>query len=355
MLIETSVNLKPFNTFGVSVQADTLVHIHSAADIRQLLANPDLGKAKKLLLGGGSNILFTHDVKDVVLKAEIKGMRLVEAREDAWIVEVGAGECWHDVVVWTLANGWPGLENLAMVPGTAGAAPVQNIGAYGVELADRFESLEAVDLVTGHTMVLSKSKCQFDYRHSVFKTAWLADKAMVTQVRLRLPRPWQPVTEYRDIALELERRGNPVNMSPANGKPANVSPANISAKDIFEMVCEIRQKKLPDPAQTGNAGSFFKNPIVTEEQCRDIIGRDPEVVFYELPDGRFKLAAGWLIDACGWKGKSLGEAGVYDKQALILINHGNASGAQIFTLAQAIQESVYGRFGIMLEPEPIIL
>lgn len=339
MLIETTVNLKPFNTFSVSVQADTLVHIHNAADIRQLLADPELGQKNKLLLGGGSNMLFTHDVGDVVLKSEIMGKRLVETRDDAWIIEVGAGERWHDVVAWSLANGWPGLENLAMIPGTAGAAPVQNIGAYGIELADRFESLEAVDLITGHTMVLNKTKCQFDYRHSVFKT-WLAGKAMVTQVRLRLPRPWQPVTEYRDIALELERRGNP---------------EAISAKEIFDMVCEIRQKKLPDPTQIGNAGSFFKNPIVTEDQCRDIIGRDPEVVFYELTDGRFKLAAGWLIEACGWKGKSIGEAGVYDKQSLILINHGNASGVEIQILSKAIQESVYGRFGIMLEPEPIIL
>lgn len=339
MLIESHVNLKPYNTFGVSVQAQTLVHIHRAADIRQLLASAELSQQDKLLLGGGSNMLFTQDVQGVVLKSEIMGKRLVEAREDAWIIEVGAGECWHDVVTWTLSNGWPGLENLAMIPGTAGATPVQNIGAYGVELADRFESLEAVDLVTGHTMVLNKEKCQFAYRHSVFKT-WLAGKAMVTQIRLRLPRPWQPVIDYRDIELELQRRGNPV---------------DISAKEIFDIVCETRRKKLPDPAQIGNAGSFFKNPIVTEEQCRDIIGRDPEVVYYELADGRFKLAAGWLIEACGWKGKSLGQAGVYSQQSLILINHGNASGAQISTLAQAIQESVYGRFGIMLEPEPVIL
>lgn len=339
MLIQTSVSLKPFNTFGVPVQAQTLVHIHSAADIRRLLADPGLGAQNKLILGGGSNMLFTRNIHEVILKSEILGKRLLEARDDAWIIEVGAGERWPDVVAWTLANGWPGLENLALIPGTVGAAPVQNIGAYGVELADRFESLDAVDLVTGHTMHLNKSKCQFDYRHSVFKT-WLANKAMVTQVRLRLPRPWQAITDYRDLVVEIQRRQEP---------------KQPSARDIFDMVCEIRQRKLPDPAQIGNAGSFFKNPIVTEEQCKDIITRDPEVVFYELPDGRFKLAAGWLIDTCGWRGKSLGEAGVYDKQALILINHGQASGAQILTLARAIQESVYGRFGIMLEPEPIII
>lgn len=339
MLIESPANLKPYNSFGVAVQTPTLVRIHSATDIRQLLADPDLGPKDKLVLGGGSNMLFTRNLDSMVLKAEIKGKRLLEEREDAWIVEVGAGELWHDVVSWTLANGWPGLENLALIPGTAGAAPVQNIGAYGIELADRFESLDAVDLTTGHTITLNKAKCQFAYRHSVFKS-WLAGKTMVTHVRLRLPRPWQPVADYRDLALALERR--PIQRDP-------------SAQEIYELVCDIRRSKLPDPAVIGNAGSFFKNPIVTEEQCRDIIGRDPAVVFYELPDGRFKLAAGWLIDACGWKGKFIGQAGVYDKQALVLINLGGASGAEVLTLSQAIQESVYGRFGIRLEPEPVIL
>lgn len=339
MLIESPANLKLYNTFGVAAQTPALVHIHSPADIRQLLADPDLGKKAKLVLGGGSNILFTRDVNAIVLRAEIKGKRLVEEREDAWVIEVGAGESWHDVVSWTLANGWPGLENLALIPGTAGAAPVQNIGAYGVELADRFESLDAVDLVTGHSMTLNKAKCQFGYRHSVFKT-WLAGKTIVTHVRLRLPRPWRPVTDYRDITLALEQKADQ---------------AMPGAHEIFELVCSIRKNKLPDPAVIGNAGSFFKNPIVSEEQCKDIIGRDPKLVFYELPDGRFKLAAGWLIDACGWKGKSIGQASVYDKQALVLINRGNASGAEILTLSQAIQESVYGRFGIRLEPEPVIV
>lgn len=339
MLIESPANLKAHNTFGVAARAPALVRVDSAADIRLLLADPEFGSKDKLVLGGGSNMLFTRDVDALVLQCAVKGMRLLETRDDAWIIEVGAGETWHEVVTWTLTNGWPGLENLALIPGTAGAAPVQNIGAYGVELADRFESLEMVDLVTGHTTELNHAKCQFSYRHSVFKT-WLSGKTMVTRVRLRLPRPWQPVTDYRDLALALAR--------------TNLD-RHPSAMEVFEMVCDIRRHKLPDPAVIGNAGSFFKNPIVTQEQCRDIIGRDPEVVYYELPDGRFKLAAGWLIDACGWKGKTIGHAGVYDKQALVLVNHGGASGAEIFTLAKAIQESVYGRFGIMLEPEPVIV
>lgn len=338
MRIESPANLKSYNTFGVSATTPALVHVTADADIRRLLADPELGPKSKFVLGGGSNLLLTRDLDAVVLKAEVKGRRLVEERPDAWIVEVGAGEIWHEVVDWTLAQGWPGLENLALIPGTAGAAPVQNIGAYGVELSTRFESLDAVDLVTGRNLTVPLAKCQFSYRHSVFKD-WLAGKTMVTRVRLRLPRPWTPALDYRDIALALDR----------------AKMANPSAREIFDLVCAIRRAKLPDPQILGNAGSFFKNPIVTEEQCRDIIARDPEVVHYPLPDGRFKLAAGWLIDACGWKGKSIGEAGVYDKQALVLINRGNASGAEVQTLARAIQESVYGRFGIRLEPEPVII
>jgi UDP-N-acetylmuramate dehydrogenase len=268
----------------------------------------------------------------------VRGRRLCEQRPDAFIVEAGAGEPWHDLVAWTLEQGWPGLENLALIPGTVGAAPVQNIGAYGVELQERFESLDAVDLVTGRTVTLTRAMCRFAYRDSVFKHE-LAGKSVITRVRLRLPRPWRPVLGY----LELERR------------QAQAGVASPDARQVFDWVCAIRRAKLPDPARVGNVGSFFKNPVVTEAQCRDIIGRDPEVVHYPLPDGRIKLAAAWLIDACGWKGKSLGRAGVYEKQALVLVNRGGASGAEVVTLARAIQESVYGRFGIRLEPEPVVV
>lgn len=339
MLIESSVNLKPFNTFGVSAHTPALVYIHESKDIKQLLSNPEFAQQDKMILGGGSNILLTKDLKSIVLKIEIKGKRLVENRDDAWIIEIGAGEIWHDVVEWSLAHGWPGLENLAMIPGTAGAAPVQNIGAYGIELADRFEGLDAVDLSTGQPFSLNKQQCQFGYRHSIFKSE-LATKAIVTHIRLRLPKPWQPVIEYRDIMLAMENE--------KNKKP-------LSARYIFDLVCQVRSSKLPDPAVIGNAGSFFKNPIVSSKQCKEIIAHDPSVVFYELSDGRFKLAAGWLIDACGWRGKSIGQAGVYDKQALVLINKGKANGSEILTLAKAIQQSIYNRFNVMLEPEPIIL
>jgi UDP-N-acetylmuramate dehydrogenase len=340
--IDSDVNLRAYNSFGLPATARTLVHVACDADVRRLLAHPQHGRTPKLVLGGGSNIVLSRDPLAVVLRVEVPGRRLVETRADAWIVEAGAGEPWHDFVAWTLDQGWPGLENLALIPGTVGAAPVQNIGAYGIELQDRFDSLDAVDLVTGRSVVLDGAACTFGYRHSVFKDAGfggLAGKSLITRVRFRLPRPWQPVLGY----LDLERR---------MAETGNHAP---DARTIFDWVCAIRRAKLPDPAQIGNAGSFFKNPIVSAEQCRDIIGRDPEIVHYPMPDGTVKLAAGWLIDACGWKGKSVGRAAVYERQALVLVNRGGASGAEVVTLARAIQESVYGRFGIRLEPEPVIV
>ena len=338
LAVEHGVNLKPYNTFALPCMAHTLVRIRSEADVRRVVDDPELGRAPKFILGGGSNLILTQDIKPVVLKVEVPGLRLLETREDAWIVEAGAGERWHDLVSWCLDNDLPGLENMALIPGTVGAAPVQNIGAYGIELKDRFESLDAVDLMTGRTITLDGTTCRFDYRDSLFKQA-LAGKTVITRVRLRLPRPWQPLLGY----AELER------------KVAETGITAPSARRIFDWVVAVRRAKLPDPAVIGNAGSFFKNPVVTPEQCRDIIQRDPEIVHYPMPDGNFKLAAGWMIDACGWKGKTVGQAGVYDKQALVLVNRGDARGAEVVTLARAIQESVYGRFGIRLEPEPVVI
>jgi UDP-N-acetylmuramate dehydrogenase len=207
-----------------------------------------------------------------------------------------------------------------------------------LELQDRFESLDAVDLITGRSVTLDAAQCRFAYRDSVFKQE-LAGKSLITRVRLRLPRPWRPMLGYVDLQRKMEETGV-------------TAP---DARQIFDWVCAVRRAKLPDPAVIGNAGSFFKNPVVTPEQCRDIIARDPHLVHYPMEDGNFKLAAGWLIDACGWKGKSVGAAGVYERQALVLVNRGGARGAEVITLARAIQESVYGRFGIRLEPEPVVV
>jgi UDP-N-acetylmuramate dehydrogenase len=356
MLVENNIPLQNYNTFGIVARAHRLVRLRDEADVRSLLADAALRDAPKFVLGGGSNIVLTGDVKPIVLKVEIPGRRLVAETDRAWIVEAGAGENWHEVVAWTIANGFPGLENLALIPGTVGASPVQNIGAYGVELQDRFDSLDAIDLETGRSFTLDAAQCAFGYRDSVFKHAapqagesprglGLKDRAVITRVRFRLPKPWKPVLGY----IELERRRQEEGI------------AQPTAQQIFDWVCDIRRAKLPDPKVVGNAGSFFKNPTVTPEQCADIIARDPKIVHYPMPDGSIKLAAGWLIDACGWKGKSVGNAGVYEKQALVLVNRGvartetSATGGEVMTLARAIVTSVYERFGIRLEPEPVVI
>lgn len=363
MLVEKNVPLQHCNTFGIAARAQALVRVHSEDDIHALLADPLWGRRPRLVLGGGSNIVLTGDVEPLVLKMEIKGMCVVGETPTAWVVEAGAGERWHDVVAWTLKQGMPGLENMALIPGTIGAAPVQNIGAYGVELQDRFDSLDAIDLATGQGFTLDAAQCAFSYRDSVFKHApaepqgqrrgeavprgmGLAGRAIITRVRLALPKAWKPDLGY----LDLER------------KRAETGVQHPSAQQIFDWVCEIRRAKLPDPDVIGNAGSFFKNPTVTPEQCADIIAREPRIVHYPLADGTIKLAAGWLIDACGWKGKTLGKAGVYERQALVLVNRGDrhstdasVTGGEVVTLARAIQTSVYERFGIRLEPEPVVV
>jgi UDP-N-acetylmuramate dehydrogenase len=360
MQIEHNVPLQPLNTFHIVARAATLVRVRGDDDLRAVLAHPELAAAPKLVLGGGSNIVITGDVKPVVLKMDIAGMRLVQETAQHWIIEAGAGESWHELVRWTLAQGYPGLENMALIPGTVGASPVQNIGAYGVELQDRFESLDAFDLNTGQTFTLNAAQCAFGYRDSVFKHApaidpetgqatglGLAGRAVITRVRFALPKRWKPELGYLDLQKKMEHTGI----------------TQPTAQQIFDWVCEIRRAKLPDPAVIGNAGSFFKNPTVTPEQCADIIAREPKVVHYHLADGSVKLAAGWLIDACGWRGKSIGQAGVYEKQALVLVNRGDmqldpnggATGGEVMTLAKAIQTSVYERFGIRLQPEPVVV
>jgi UDP-N-acetylmuramate dehydrogenase len=317
MIVESNVPLQPYNSFGIVARAQHLARITGEADLVALRADPQWRDAPRFVLGGGSNIVLTGDVKPLVLKVEIKGLRLVEETPRAWIVEAGAGETWH---------------------------------AYGVELQDRFDSLDAVDLTTGQPFSLNAAQCAFGYRDSVFKHVrsgpndfGLAGRAVITRVRLRLPKPWKAVVGYLDLERKMEETGN---FTP-------------SALDIFEWICAIRRAKLPDWRVLGNAGSFFKNPTVTPEQCADIIARDPKIVHYPMDDGSIKLAAGWLIDACGWKGKSVGNAGVYEKQALVLVNRGGAenpvTGGEVMTLAKAIQTSVYERFGIRLEPEPVVV
>ena len=351
MVVEKNVPLQPLNTFHIVARARRLVRIASQDDVLALLADPELAAAPTFILGGGSNVVLTGDVDPVVLKVEVMGRSVLARTPKAVIVQAGAGENWHDFVAWTLAQGLFGLENLALIPGTVGASPVQNIGAYGVELQDRFDSLDAIDLRTGQVFTLDAAQCAFGYRDSVFKHGGAAsllglkDRALILRVRFALPVAWKPVLGYADLDKKQAKHGV----------------TQPTAQQIFDWVCDIRRAKLPDPAHIGNAGSFFKNPTVTVEQCADIIARDPKVVHYRLDNGSIKLAAAWLIDACGWRGKSVGQAGVYEKQALVLVNRGSghsgngATGGEVMTLARAIQTSVYERFGLMLEMEPVVL
>ncbi len=353
MIVEHNVSLAPHNSFGIVAKARELLRVRSEDDVRALLADRERAGQPVFVLGGGSNIVITGDVRPLVLKVEIPGIRVVDDGPRATIVEAGAGENWHRLVAWTLEHDLPGLENMALIPGTVGASPVQNVGAYGVELQDRFESLDAIDLRTGRVFTLDAGQCGFGYRDSVFKHPppegaddgelvrgmGLAGRALILRVRFRLPKPWKPVLDYADLQRKVAETGI----------------ARPTARQVFDWVVAIRSAKLPDPKVIGNAGSFFKNPTVTPEQCSDIIAREPNIVHYPMPDGSVKLAAGWLIDACGWKGKSVGNAGVYERQALVLVNRGGATGGEVVTLARAIQTSVYERFGIRLEPEPVVV
>ncbi|WP_332670567.1 UDP-N-acetylmuramate dehydrogenase [Aromatoleum sp.] len=337
-LIERDVDLQPLNTFGLPARARRAASITDAAQLAALAALPDWGATARLVLGGGSNVILTGDFDGLVLRVAIAGRRLVAEDADAWYVEAGAGENWHDFVRWTLDRGWPGLENLSLIPGTVGAAPIQNIGAYGLEVADRFHALTAMPFEAGPALELTRSDCRFGYRDSVFKHE-LADAALITSVTFRLPKHWQPVARYADVAAELDAQGI----------------AAATPRDISDAVIAIRRRKLPDPAAIGNAGSFFKNPIIDHAAFVRLAVEHRDLPHYPQPDGNIKLAAGWLIDRAGWKGRSLGPVGAYERQALVLVNRGGATGADVRRTAAAIQRDVASRFGVHLDPEPVFV
>ncbi|MDE2119436.1 MAG: UDP-N-acetylmuramate dehydrogenase [Betaproteobacteria bacterium] len=338
LMIQRDVELADLNTFRVPARARRLVRIEQPRQIRAVVDHPELGVLPKLVLGGGSNLLLAHDPDGVVLKIEIGGMRVLHDDAQSTLIEAGAGVAWHELVCWSLRQGFGGLENLALIPGTVGAAPVQNIGAYGMELSDRFDSLDLVDLTTGRSATLDRAACRFGYRDSLFK-GLLAGKSVITQVRLRLPKPWRPQLGYAELQRHLERAGR--------GEPG--------PQDVFDAVCAIRRAKLPDPAQLGNAGSFFKNPVVNRTIRNEILDEFPEIVSYPLEDGNYKLAAAWMIDACGCKGRSVGAAAVDTRHALVLVNRGGATGEQVLSLAESVRASVRERFGIELEYEPVVV
>lgn len=328
-------DLSSLNTLGLASVASHCIAFTDDSLAGQLAAFLRGWQGKALVLGGGSNVVLPQHLDRLVVLVQTRGRRLLETTQEAYVVEAAAGENWHEFVQWCLEQGWPGLENLALIPGTVGAAPVQNIGAYGVELAQRLHSVQAIHLASGRTLELSPNECRFAYRDSVFKQAgqgvWL-----ITRVRFRLPRQWQPVVGYPDLQRRLA---------------ANA--AEISPADVFNTVCQVRREKLPDPQVLGNAGSFFKNPLVSAEQHRRLLAQWPNVVAYEQPDGQWKLAAGWLIDRAGWKGYRQGPVGVHERQALVLVNHGGATASDIDALAGHIQEDICRRFGVELEQEPV--
>jgi UDP-N-acetylmuramate dehydrogenase len=332
------VALDRLNTFGLPARAAWFATVTAPEALAAWVQAPGWRELRRFMLGGGSNVLLTGDFEGLVLHVRIPGRERVAEDSEAWMIRAGAGENWHDLVRWTLDQGWPGLENLALIPGTVGAAPIQNIGAYGLELAERFQQLEAVDLATGATVAFDRAACRFGYRDSAFKHA-AADRYLITAVTLRLPKRWRPVTRYADVARELDARGM----------------ARPTAREIAEAVIAIRSRKLPDPARVGNAGSFFKNPRVDAATFAALVARHPDLPHYPQSDGAVKLAAGWLIERCGWKGRTLGPAGVYENQALVLVNRGGARGTDVLRLARAIQASVRTAFGVELEPEPVIL
>jgi UDP-N-acetylmuramate dehydrogenase len=330
--------LQPLNTFGIAARARRYLRVEDPVQLAMLAADPVLAAQPRLVLGGGSNLLLTKDVDALVLHMALTGKEIAGEEGGRVLVRARAGENWHGFVQWTIEQGLGGLENLSLIPGTVGASPIQNIGAYGLEVKDVFCSLTAFDFAAGAMRTMDAAACRFGYRDSVFKHPEGRELA-VLDVTFALPRDWAPNLRYAELARELEGQGI-------------VDP---SPRQVSDAVVAIRRRKLPDPAEIGNAGSFFKNPIVTGAHCAQLLQAWPDLVHHVQPDGSEKLAAGWLIDRCGWKGRSLGRAGVYPKQALVLVNNGGASGAEVLALARAIQHDVREKFGVELEPEPVMV
>ncbi|MDM9587814.1 UDP-N-acetylmuramate dehydrogenase [Pseudomonas asiatica] len=331
---QEQVSLKPYNTFGIDVKARYFTQAHDDQEVRLALAQARQGGVPVLVIGGGSNLLLTRDIDALVLHMASRGRRVLSDDGERIVVEAEAGEPWHPFVQWTLAQGYCGLENLSLIPGTVGAAPMQNVGAYGVEIKDVFVGLTALDRETGELRDFGLAECAFGYRDSLFKRnpgRWL-----ILRVRFALSRTLQAHLDYGPVRQRLAEQGV----------------TEPTAQAISEAICSIRREKLPDPAELGNAGSFFKNPVVSAELVERIRAQYPGVVAYPQADGQVKLAAGWLIEQPGWKGHREGDAGVHRLQSLVLVNYGQASGAQMHALARRIQADILERFGVELEMEP---
>ena len=329
-----NVSLRPFNTFGLEAEAAFFCRADTVQGAREALLFARQQGLETLILGGGSNILFTRDFPGLVLRVDCRGYRLLGETVSTVRIRAGAGQPWHGFVMACLENGWYGLENLSLIPGTTGAAPMQNIGAYGVEVRELIDRVHYLDLDTLKEESLSAEECAFGYRDSVFKTR-LRGKILIWSVDFLLSRQPAVRTGYGDIQRVLAERGI----------------SAPSPRDVSDAVVAIRTAKLPDPAITGNAGSFFKNPVISEEHCRQLSARYPGMPFYPAGPGLVKVPAGWLIEQAGWKGHNRGTHGVHDRQALVLVNYGGATGDQILLLSRDIQADIQARYGIQLQAE----
>lgn len=330
--IRENVSLQNFNTFGIEAYARYFVEINHEDDLVELFSDPQWKKTPYLVIGGGSNLLFTQNFDGLIIRMNIRGIEHRINHEQV-MVEAGAGEVWHDLVKYCVSRGFCGIENLSLIPGSVGASPIQNIGAYGVEIKDVFYSCTAFEIESLKFKTFHHADCEFGYRESVFKGR-LKGKYILTAVKYQLSLNQQLKLDYGAIQDELKNRGI----------------AQPSIKDVSAVVSAIRVAKLPDPSTIGNAGSFFKNPVITTAEFQRIQEQYPEIVHFIVPDG-IKLAAGWLIEQCGWKGKVVGHTGTWKNQALVLVNQGNATGNEIFELSHQIIQSVKSKFGVELERE----
>ena len=335
MKVTENPSLKALNSFGVEARARLLIELENEEDV---LSMPPFNPGSDLLLGGGSNVLFAGDVPGTIWLNRIAGRHIVDSGADHVRIDAGAGENWHELVRWTLDEGLSGLENLSLIPGLAGAAPIQNIGAYGVELSSVLESVTAWDMLKATWVVRQALDCRLGYRDSYFKSVE-PDRFLITSIRLRLNRTFQPRLDYSGLRDELEQMGI----------------SQPTASDVSDAVVRLRSRKLPDPARTGNAGSFFKNPVIPSADAANLRDRYPELPCWEVDEQRTKVSAAWLIQQSGLKGRRRGDAGVSEQHALVLVNHGQASGREILDLAHDIQSVVRSEFGVALETEPRIV
>jgi UDP-N-acetylmuramate dehydrogenase len=334
--IRQNCPLRDLNTFHIDAGARYFCECRSIKDLRELISEPVFLKESRLILGEGSNILFSDDFDGLVIRPAISGREIIGEDRSTVQIQVGAGENWDDFVAWTATWNFGGIENLSLIPGSVGSSPIQNIGAYGVEVEQAIERVFAIDILTGQKLTFENEACKFRYRDSIFKGSW-KHKCIVTSVVFRLAKKPVLNTGYKLVAEKMAEK------------------ARQDVETLRQVIIEIRESKLPDPDKLGNAGSFFKNPVIPEEQYESLFKKYPDIPSYPAPAGARKIPAAWLIEQCGWKGKRKGDAGTFEKQPLVLVNHGNATGRQILDLAKGIEEDIIGKYGIKLEKEVNII